>query len=86
MELSQAISSLSVSIRKESGCLCCNICRSLEDENRLFLFEQWDTQENLMTHLRSVNFSVIRGTMSLLKEPYERLIFTSLLPEGIDEI
>jgi quinol monooxygenase YgiN len=76
MELSQTIASLSSSIRLEKGCKRCDFCRSIEDENRFFLLEEWNTQENLMIHLKSEHFKVIRGTMNLLKEPYETMFHT----------
>jgi quinol monooxygenase YgiN len=47
----------------EKGCQRCDFCQSIEDENRLFLLEEWDTEENLMTHLRSEHFRVLRGAM-----------------------
>ena len=86
MELSQTITSLSVSIRLEKGCRRCDYCHSIEDENRLFLLEEWDTQENLMTHLKSEHYRVFRGAMSLLKEPYERMFHTDFHPAGMEEI
>ena len=44
MELSQTIASLSGSTRMEKGCRRCDLCQSIEDENRLFLLEEWDTE------------------------------------------
>jgi len=85
MELSQTIASLSGSIRMEKGCRRCDFCQSIEDENRLFLLEEWDTEENLMTHLNSEHFRVFRGAMSLLKEPYERMFHTVIHPKVIEE-
>ena len=79
MELSQTIASLTGSIRKEKGCRRCDCCQSIDDENRLFLLEEWDTQEDFMTHLKSESFSVIRGAMNLLREPYERNHYTTKL-------
>lgn len=76
MELSQTITSLCGLIRQETGCELCECCQGIEDDNRLFLLEEWDTQENLLTYLKSEYFSVIRGTMNLLQEPYERNHFT----------
>ena len=76
MELSQTIASLSSSTRVEKGCQRCDFCRSIEDENRFFLLGEWDTQENLMTHLKSENFKVIRGARILLQEPYEKTFHT----------
>ena len=86
MELSQAIASLSGSIGMEKGCQRCDFCRSSEDENRLFLLEEWDTRENLNSHLKSERFRVLRGAMTLLQEPYEMMFHTGFHPEGMEEI
>ena len=85
LELSQAIASLSSLIGVEKGCLRCSFCRSIEDENRLILLEEWDTEENLMTHMKSDHFMVLRGAMNLLREPYERVFYTVFHPAGIQE-
>jgi quinol monooxygenase YgiN len=84
LELSQAIASLCGSTRMEKGCKRCDTCQSIEDENRLFLLEEWDTKKNLMTHLKSEHFKVLRGTMNLLKEPYECMLYTDYPSAGIE--
>ena len=86
LELSQTIASLSVSIGMEKGCKRCDFCQSIADENRLFLLEEWDTRENLSTHLKSEHFRVLRGAMNLLKELYERMFHPVFHPQGMDEI
>jgi quinol monooxygenase YgiN len=86
LELSDTIASLSGSIRMEKGCRRCDFCQGIEDENRLFLLEEWDTQENLMTHLKSERFRVLRGAMNLLKEPYEIMFHTVFHPAGMAKI
>ena len=86
MELSQTIASLIGSIRMEKGCKRCDFCQSMEDENRLFLLEEWDTEENLMSYLKSGRFKVLRGAMNLLREPYEMMFHTVFHPEGMEEI
>ena len=95
MELSQTIDSLIGSIREEKGCRRCDFCQSIEDENELLLLEEWDTQENLKSYLKSERFRVLRGAMNLLKEPYEmnllkepyeRMFHTVFHPEGMEEI
>ena len=83
MELSQTIASLSGSIRTEKGCKRCDFCQSIEDENKLFLLEEWDTQENLKSYLKSGRFRVLRGAMNLLKEPYERMFYHLFYPAGL---
>ncbi len=84
LELSQTIDSLSGYTRMEKGCRRCDICRSMENKNRLFLLEEWDTQENLMTHLKSEHFKVLRGAMKLLEEPYEWGLHTDYQPSGME--
>jgi quinol monooxygenase YgiN len=86
MELLQTMTSLSGSMRMGKGCRFCDFCQSIEDENRLFLLEGWDTRKNLMTHLKSDHFRVLRGAMNLLKEPYEMMFLTVFHPEGMEEI
>lgn len=86
MELSQTIASLSGSIRMQKGCRRCDFCQSVEDENRLFLLEEWDTHKNLMTHLRSDHFRVLRGAVNLLSEPYELMFHTIFHPEGMEKM
>jgi quinol monooxygenase YgiN len=87
MELSQAIASLSGSIRTEKGCNRCDFCQSIEDENRFFLLEEWDTQENLKTHhLKSEHFRVLRGAMNLLQEPYERTFHSVFHPAEMEKL
>jgi quinol monooxygenase YgiN len=84
MELSQTIASMCASRRREKGCQSCDFCQSIEDENRLFLLEEWDTQENLMTHLMSEQFRVPRGAMNLLEEPYEWGFHSDYHPAGME--
>jgi len=85
-ELSQTIASLIGSIRREKGCKCCDFCQSVENENRLFLLEEWDTQKNLKSYLKSGHFRVLRGAMNLLKEPYQMMFHTIFHPVGMEEI
>jgi len=85
LELSQTIALLIVSVRTEKGCNRCDFCQSSEDENRLFLLEEWDTRENLMSHLKSERFRVFRGAMNLLREPYEMMFHTGFHLEGMEE-
>jgi quinol monooxygenase YgiN len=77
-ELSQAISSLLGSIRKEKGCHRCDFCNRLEDENEFFLIEEWGTKGDLASHLRSELFQVVLGAMNLLKKPQEMRFYTDL--------
>jgi len=83
-ELSQTIASLIGFIRTEEGCQRCDFCQSMENENELSLLEEWDTQENLMLHLKSARFKVLRGG----DEPSPRAIRNEVphgLPPGRNE-
>jgi quinol monooxygenase YgiN len=80
MELSQTIVSLISSIRKEKGCRRCDFCQSMENANELCLLEEWDTEENLKSHLKSERFRVLRGAMNLLQEPYKMMFHTVFHP------
>ena len=84
MELSQTIASLSSNIKMEKGCPRSDFCQSKEDENKFFLLEEWNTQENLKDYLKSEHFKVIRGAMNLLKEPYEMKFHTVFQPAGME--
>ena len=75
-ELSQTIISLIGSLRAEKGCLRCDFCQGMEDENELCILEEWDTRENLDSHLKSEHFKVLRGAMNLLREPYKMRVHT----------
>ena len=85
MELLQTIASLSGSMMQK-GCRRCDFCRNIDDENRLFLLEEWDTRENLKSYLKSGRFRVLRGAMNLLKEPCERVFHTVFHPAGMEEV
>jgi quinol monooxygenase YgiN len=86
MELSQTIALLVVSIRTEKGCQRCEFCQSMEDEDKLWLLEEWDTRKNLRNHLKSGRFRILRGAMNLLREPYEMMLHTVFDPEGMEEV
>ncbi len=83
MELSQTIALLTASIRTEKGCTRCDFYQSMGHENELCILEEWDTQENLASHLNSERFRILRGAMNLLKEPYEIMFHTVFHPAGM---
>jgi len=84
MELSQAIASLVVSIRTESGCARYYFCQSIEDENELCLLGEWNTREDLKSHLESERFRILRGALNLLEKPYD-MTFYAVFSPGEDE-
>jgi quinol monooxygenase YgiN len=85
-ELSQTIASLTCPMRAEKGCQRCDFYQSMEDENELCILEEWDTEENLKSHLKSEHFRVLRGAMNLLQEPYAMVFHTVSKSAGMEEI
>lgn len=85
-ELSQAIASLNRGIRMEKGCMRSEFFQSVEDENELCLLEEWATQSDLKTHMRSERFKVLKGAMNLLKEPCKMMFHTAYKMEGQEEV
>jgi quinol monooxygenase YgiN len=85
-ELTQTIASLIGSIRKDKGCKRCDFYQSMEDENELMLLEEWDTPENLQSHMKSGRFRVLRGTTSLLQKPYAMTFHTVSPQAGMEYI
>jgi len=85
-ELSQTIASLNRAIRMEKGCFSSDFFRSVEDENELCLVSQWSTQSDLKSHMRSERFKVLKGAMSLLKEPCKMKFYTGFQIDGRQEI
>jgi quinol monooxygenase YgiN len=85
IELLQTIASLSGLIRIEKGCNRCDFCQSLESEDQFILLEEWDTEEKLMTHMKSEYFKVLLGAMNLLREPYERIFHKVFRPAALSE-
>jgi quinol monooxygenase YgiN len=81
-ELSQTISLLLGVIKTEKGCRRCDFCRSLENENQLFLLVEWETRADLDRYLNSERFKVLRGAMSLLQEPCETVFYRSYTTIG----
>ena len=61
LELAQTITSLIGSMRTEPGCRRFEFCQNVEDENELYLLEEWENQENLKNHLESERFRVSAG-------------------------
>ena len=84
MELSLTINSLISAIGCEKGCERCDFYQKIGSENELCILEQWDTRENLKKHLSSKRFGVLRGAMSLLREPYEIIFHNDFQPFGAE--
>ena len=69
-EVLQAFKEILGPIRRERGCISCNCYVDIESENNIIFMDEWQTSEDLDTHLRSVHFGILIGAMKMLiKEP-----------------
>ena len=68
-ELLQTLRSMTEEIRKEKGCISCYFYQDVENENIFSVIEEWKTQEELDSHLKSDMFGALIGAKSLLVEP-----------------
>lgn len=69
-EIIQTFKAILEPIRRSEGCLGCNCYVDIEAENNIFFKEEWNTLEDLDSHLKSNHFCVLVGAMKLLiQEP-----------------
>ena len=68
-ELMQTFRSLYGSSPCGNGCKSCRVYRELGDEEAVIVIQEWDSINHLDKHLRSNEFAVMVGAMSLLEQP-----------------
>lgn len=67
-ELYQTLQALSPVIRKEKGCLKCQISRDMEDGEIYIVKSDWDIPESFELFIKSINGSALLGAVDLLGE------------------
>lgn len=75
-EVLQTLLSLIEPQGKENGCLSYGIFCDIKDKNIFNMISEWETRQHLDNYMRSVRFSVLLGTKSLLWEPLKIQVFT----------
>ncbi len=68
-EIMQTFRSLSSPIRNERGCKSCRIYREVGNDEAMIVIQEWDNRNYWDAHLRSEEFAVMIGAMSLLQKP-----------------
>ena len=68
-ELFQTIWPLLDPIRQEKGCRTYRFYIDLVDEDSAILIGEWDTKEDWSNHLRSRDFAVLLGAITVLSSP-----------------
>ena len=66
MELLQTIWSLLDPIRREKGCLMYRFYEEAGEENSFVLIGEWETRDDLESHLHSANYAVLHGSIMIL--------------------
>ncbi|MBE0428061.1 MAG: antibiotic biosynthesis monooxygenase [Nitrospirae bacterium] len=72
--------------RVERGCLSYRFYEDVEDRNTFFLLEEWNTQKDLESHIRTDNQRRLLALMDLLSEPPELRFNTVSHTAGMDLI
>jgi quinol monooxygenase YgiN len=85
-ELVQTVVSMVEPTGREKGCRSYEVFSDIEDKNVFTLIEEWETRDDLKSHLRSDRFGVLLGTKSLLWEPPQIQIHTVSHSEGMEAI
>ena len=62
--------------RKETGCIQYEMFKAIEDENKMFLFEKWQSRENLADHQKTSHFEkYVSGIGPLLSKDIDIKVF-----------
>ena len=83
-ELIQTIRTIVQEVRRENGCVDSTFYQNYENENDLFLIEEWETRQALDDHLQSAGFTVLIGARSLLSRPAEIRIHSVSHSSGLE--
>jgi quinol monooxygenase YgiN len=68
-ELFQTIWPLLEPIRSEKGCVTYHFYVDAADENSSVLIGEWETSEDWHNHLRSRDFAILLGAITILSSP-----------------
>jgi len=86
LEVTQTLLSMVEPVGREKGCRNYSIFCDINDKNRFFLIEEWETREDLDQHIKSNRFGVLLGTKALLREPLDIRINTISHLRGMESI
>ncbi|MEN6616521.1 MAG: antibiotic biosynthesis monooxygenase family protein [Syntrophorhabdus sp.] len=85
-EVAKILTRMAEKTRVESGCLACNIYRDIQDKRALVLEEIWNSDEEIINHLRTEEFRhVLLVAEIALEKPQVR--FCKVIPgDGMQRI
>ena len=67
-------------IKSAEGCRACILYVDVADENSSFLISEWETETDLNKHLRSNDFAILRGAITVLgiqSDEFRALIYSN---------
>ena len=85
-EIQKTLNSLVSAIRIQPGCEGCYCGQNLENENTIFLFEEWQTETDLKRHLRSAQYKKVLALMDMSLEPPDIKFNTVSASRGIEVV
>jgi quinol monooxygenase YgiN len=65
-EFIQTVKHILQPIKAAKGCRSFNVYVDTDDENSSLLVSEWDTEDDLNNHLKSEDFAILRGVISVL--------------------
>lgn len=85
-EVAKILTRMAERTRVESGCLACNIYRDIQDKRALVLEEIWNSDEEIINHLRTEDFHYVLLVAEIaMEEPQVR--FCKVIPgDGMQRI
>ncbi len=86
MEFLQSYSTAIPRVRKQPGCIRCNLFRDMEDGNSFLLIGEWQSQEALDGHIGSEQFGILIAAADVLAEHKEVQVSTIAHTKGMEAI
>lgn len=68
-ELMQTVGGLFQQKSQDHGCLSRYFYREIGNDDSVLLVEEWESESDWREHLKSTEFAVLLGAMSLLEDP-----------------
>ena len=85
-EVVRTLNSLLGPTRAQPGCISCHIYSEVEDRNVLILLEEWDSQADVDSHLRSNHYRKVLALMDMSNTQPEIKFDTISDTKGIEAI
>ena len=86
MEMLRTMQGILGPVRVMPGCIQFNSFQDIENENALFIFQQWENEEDAIRFIRSREFRKIAVLSLLLSEPLLFSYHTTSTTRGLELI